>query len=370
MTSSRPPGATIASVRTDLLDYDLPPELVATRPAVPRDAARLMIASRDGGPFVHRGLRDLPAALRDGDLLVVNDTAVLPARLEGRREPGGGRVAGLFLEAIAPDRWRLMLRSNRPLRPGAMVTLLDADEAAAGTLRLDERDGAAWRATILVGEAATLLDRAGRTPLPPYVLRARAERGDSCAESEDRAWYRTLYARESARHSVAAPTAGLHFTRALLAALDAAGIRRTSVTLHVGAGTFRPIATERLEEHPMHVERFEVPAAALREILDCRARGGRVVAVGTTSLRALESLPDPLPDPRAGAIVGATDLLVAPGHRFRVVEGLMTNFHLPRSTLLALVAGLLGLERMQAAYAEAVRERYRFYSYGDAMLVL
>lgn len=361
----------MTGLATAALDYALPEALIATRPAEPRDAARMLIVRASGGDVEHRTVADLPAYLEPRDLLVFNDTAVAPARFLGRRARTGGRVEGLFLEPVEGC-WRAMLKPSRRLRPGELVEILAPNGKPTGdVLRLIEHEGrGTWLAADTGdGEALDVLDRSGLTPLPPYILRARAERDINIDDARDRAWYQTVYAGAS-RGSVAAPTAGLHFTPRLLDALDARGVRRANVTLHVGAGTFLPVTAETLGEHPMHEERIEVPPKtidALRAMRDEDA--GRVIAIGTTTVRTLESLPDRLP---SGDVqyAGATDLLIAPPYRFRHVDGMLTNFHLPRSTLLALVAAMLGLERLLAIYAEAVRREYRFYSYGDAMLVL
>ncbi|MHC5023009.1 MAG: tRNA preQ1(34) S-adenosylmethionine ribosyltransferase-isomerase QueA [Planctomycetota bacterium] len=357
----------------EALEYPLPERLIATRPAQPRDAARLLVLRRSSGEIEHRSVRDLPDYARPGDVMVFNDTAVTPARLIARRTDSGGRVEGLFLAERADGAWRVMLRSNGRLRPGLRLDLLDAADRRSGlTLDLIDRLGSEWIVRPTGdGDAASRLDATGRTPLPPYILRAR---GDDIVEDRlDRTWYQTVYADDAKRHSVAAPTAGLHFTTRLLERLDAAGITRTRVTLHVGPGTFKPIAAATLSAHEMHREWFEIPGETLQALREGGAAdsGGarpRVIAVGTTSVRALESLPDPVP--LAGPVVGETGLLIAPPHRFRHVDGMMTNFHLPRSTLLALVAAMVGLDRIKAVYAEAIERDYRFYSYGDAMLIL
>lgn len=366
-----------ASKRTDMhveeLDYDLPAERIATRPMEPRDAARMMVVSRDGELIEHAQVRDLPRFLRAGDGLVFNNTAVCPARLIGRRADTGGRVEGLYLEPADEHRWRCLLKSNGRLRPGQMIELLGPDAHPTGDrLELIERDAEVWIARPVSDDPTdVILERSGRTPLPPYILRAREEEKAAAADIDaaDRAWYQTVYADLARRRSVAAPTAGLHFTDDLLRTLDDEGIRRSQVTLHVGAGTFQPIKTETVEAHAMHTEWFEVSAEALRAIQSIRAAGGRVIAVGTTTVRTLESVPpEQFDDPRDFA--ASTNLLIAPPYEFRVVDGLLTNLHLPRSTLLALVGAMIGLDRLKLLYAEAVRAGYRFYSYGDAMLIL
>ncbi|MEQ9617393.1 MAG: tRNA preQ1(34) S-adenosylmethionine ribosyltransferase-isomerase QueA [Phycisphaerales bacterium] len=357
-------------LRTDDLDYDLPERLIATRPHEPRDGCRLLVVSRsDPDRIEDRVFSDLPGLLSPGDRLVFNTSAVLPARFEGVRVETGGRISGLYIESDASGRWRVMLRSNSKLRAGCVVALRDhAGTATDLTLRLIEKDDDAWLAEPSRVDALDLLARVGRTPLPPYILNARRDHEERIEDELDRAWYQTVYADASRAGSVAAPTAGLHFTDRLLGALRARGVDRADVCLHVGPGTFKPVQTETLAEHPMHEERFVIPAETVSAL---SAGAGRTIAVGTTSVRAIESLPDPLG--RAGGPVEAsTRLMISPGYRFRHTGGLVTNFHLPRSTLMALVAAMLpgGVNRLKAIYAHAVREEYRFYSYGDAMLVL
>lgn len=345
--------------REDLL-YDLPAELIAQRPAEPRDASRMLVVP-DGGVFEHRTFRDLLDYLRAGDCLVFNDTRVLPARFFARRATGG-RVEGLFLHQTA-DEWHCLLSPSSRLKPGELLTLDDARGAPAqpaAVLRLVSREQrGVWRVLAEpASDAAIVLDRIGSVPLPPYI------RG-GVPQADDRARYQTVYAREPG--SVAAPTAGLHFTPALLDRIRAHGVGAAFVTLHVGLGTFAPIDVNDLDRHPMHAEWFRAPAATLDTLRAVRRDGGRIVAVGTTSARVLESVSlDANPDSDA---CGWTDLFIRPPHAFRNLDVLVTNFHLPGSTLLALVMALGGVERIRAAYLAAVRERYRFYSYGDAMLV-
>ncbi|HET8540934.1 MAG TPA: tRNA preQ1(34) S-adenosylmethionine ribosyltransferase-isomerase QueA [Anaeromyxobacter sp.] len=341
-------------MRLSDFDYALPEELVAQEPVSPRDASRLLVV-RPEGPFEHRRFGELDALLAEGDLLVFNDTKVIPARLVGRKA-SGGKVEILLCEPLAGGlgrRWRAMGQASKAIRAGAA---LDFDGLSARVL---EAEGEGFYVVELDREGEALeaaLARAGRVPLPPYIRREPDER--------DRARYQTIWAR--APGSAAAPTAGLHFTDALLARLDARGVRRTAVTLHVGPGTFLPIRGDSVEDHRMHAEAYEVPAAAAAELAACRARGGRVVAVGTTSVRTLESAFD---GERVAPGAGRTALFVRPGHRFRAVDALVTNFHLPRSTLLVLVCAFGGRERILAAYRESVSARYRFFSYGDAMLL-
>ncbi len=371
------PSAENPPLTTDALDYRLPQRLIATRPAEPRDSARLLVMHRGDDNIEHRRVRDLPEYLAPGDLLVFNNTAVAPARLLGRRTDSGGKVEGLFIEELSDQRWRLMLKSNGRLREGQNIELSDHEGRDSGHhLQLVERAGAQWIGRIdeTTGAAGVLSD-VGRTPLPPYIIRARAAANLGVDDDQDRTWYQTVYADVARRKSVAAPTAGLHFTQELLSAIDSRGVDRRFVTLHVGPGTFTPITADNLEEHDMHEEWYEAPAdtlTALHEAKDraARHRPSRILAVGTTTVRTLESLPDPLPAESMGPISGATDLFIKPPRPFRHVDGMMTNFHLPRSTLLALVAAMVGLDRLLDVYNEAVKREYRFYSYGDAMLIL
>ncbi len=360
---------TTPSLRTDALDYRLPPELIATRPAEPRDAARMMVLSRSDDRIEHARVRDLPGFLQAGDAMVFNTTAVAPARFCGRRAGTGGRVDGLFVEQLPSRRWVVMLRSNGRLHAGDAIDLLSrTGEPTPHRLELIEPHAQGWTVALdgpLPADA--VLEVVGLTPLPPYILKAR--HGRAVADDLDRTWYQTVYADSAQARSVAAPTAGLHFTGDLLARLEAAGVRRIDVTLHIGPGTFRPITAATLAGHVMHAEQYSVSPEAVTALA---ARTGRLFAVGSTTARTLESLPDPLPAANMldGPIRGCTDLLIAPPDEPRHFDGLLTNFHLPRSTLLALVAALIGLDRLQDVYAEATQRRYRFYSYGDAMLVL
>jgi S-adenosylmethionine:tRNA ribosyltransferase-isomerase len=384
-------------MHTRELDYDLDPALVATSPAVPRDAARLMLVDRARGAISHHAVRDLPALLRAGDHLFVNETSVLRARLSLHDDARARATEGLLLEpSAAPGAWRILVRQAKRFSDGDRLALRDAHGRDHGdAVELLRRDAEAWIARFHAGPAggdlAAILERSGLTPLPPYILKARRDRHQEIDDDDDRAEYETVYARASERGSVAAPTAGLHFTDALLADLAARGVARHAVTLHVGAGTFKPVEVDDLRDHPMHRESFAVSRAslaALQTLEPARAAGSaRIVAVGTTTVRALESLPmlqppsgratpsesDLLPADtldREGGFSGSTNILIAPGHRFRFTDALLTNFHLPRSTLLALVGAFAGMELMREAYATAVRERYRFYSYGDAMLIV
>jgi len=338
-------------VRLEDLDYALPPERIAQAPAAERTAARLLVLDRASGAMAHHRVADLPGLLRGGDLLVVNDARVVPARVRGRR-PTGGSLELLLLEEAAPGEWEALVRGAP--RVGEVVHLPDGRG-----LWLADHGGGRWRVRLEVDDGVLAwLERVGEVPLPPYIHRPG---GPTPA---DRERYQTTFARVPG--AVAAPTAGLHFTPALLGALGSAGVGQAALTLHVGPGTFLPIRGGDLDTHVMAAERFELPATVAARIAATRAASGRVVAVGTTTVRALESAA--AHGLLAGG-VGAADLFIRPGHRFRVVDALLTNFHLPRSPLLALVAALAGWERVRDAYGEAVRLGYRFYSYGDAMLI-
>ena len=346
-------------MRTDELDYELPPHLIAQEPCTRREDARLMVLRDSSSEIEHATVRDLPRFLRAGDLVILNNTRVIPARFFATRRDTGGRVEGLFLEEAAPRQWIAMLKCGGRLAPKERITL-DAEHQLE---LLEKREGGEWHAQ-LHGTLDTLplLERIGVMPLPPYIERSGP---DDPHNAEDRARYQTVFADPPG--AVAAPTAGLHLTQELLHALSQRGVVLGHVTLHVGAGTFAPVRTQTLEEHTMHHESFRVPAATLDLLRRGRAENRRVLCVGTTSVRALESLPDPLP---VEGFAARTNLLIQPGFRFRFCDGLLTNFHLPRSTLLALVAARIGLGRLHEAYRTATEQKYRFYSYGDAMLIL
>ena len=342
-------------------DYALPEELIAQRPVSPRDASRLLVLPPAGG-VEHRAFAELPALLAPGDLLVFNDTRVIPARLVGRKG-SGGKVELLLCESLDGGlgrRWRALGQASKPIRAGAELSFDGL------TARVDAAEGEGFYLVTLDREGPALeaaLARVGRIPLPPYIRRAPGD--------EDAVRYQTIWAR--APGSAAAPTAGLHFTQALLDALDAGGVLRTTVTLHVGPGTFLPIRGDSIEGHRMHAERYEVPPEAAAVVAAARARGGRVVAVGTTSVRTLESAARQASrndSAEISAYSGATDLFILPGFRFRLVDAMITNFHLPRSTLLVLVSAFTGREAILQAYEAAKRGGYRFYSFGDAMLIL
>lgn len=421
-------------LRTSELEYELPEGLIATAPAEPRDSARLLVISRaDATRREDRRVSDLPGLLSAGDLLLVNESKVIPARVLGHRKDTGGRVEGLYLgstedrsrtldrdnaadsgdgiesvlaatgahrhDGYANGRcWRLMLRGKR-MKPGVVVVLHDHDGGESGVelhlISADHAEGeaGAWEAvanTPVGVSAMSVLERIGYAPLPPYILAAR-RRAEAAGEIErdgdmkgandaeqslsDQQHYQTVYANAASPGSVAAPTAGLHFTPGLLGSLERAGVKRASVTLHVGAGTFKPVQAEWLHEHPMHAEWCTVSAATAKAIVETRAKGGRVIAVGTTTARTLESFSRGEIERAArgeDSLAKWTRILISPGHEFVNLDGLMTNFHLPRSTLLALVGAMVegGLPRMREVYRYAIGAGYRFYSYGDAMVIL
>lgn len=338
----------------NLSEFDFPfdPTLIASEPVLPRHAARLLCLDRHSGLLSHRQVADLPDLLAPGDLLVVNDTKVLAARVSGRKQPAGTVVDVLFVKDLGDAVWEVMLKGH--FRVGQTI-LFDGD-AGATVVQRDEGGTKIRMATSV--PVVDFLRTHGRMPLPPYIKRL--------AQPEDQVWYQTCFAdREGA---IAAPTAGLHFTPELMTRLRARGVETATVTLHVGPGTFKPVVVERIEDHQMGEEWFEVSAQTVGAILKAKQSGGRVVAVGTTVVRALESAARQ--SGRLQAATGESRLFISPGFHFNVVDALMTNFHLPRTTLLMLVSALAGVEAMRTAYAEAVSRRYRFYSYGDAMLIL
>jgi S-adenosylmethionine:tRNA ribosyltransferase-isomerase len=342
------------------LDYDLPPHLIAQEPAPRRDGSRLLVADRAHGSLTDHHFHDLPDLLRPGDLLVLNDTRVLPARLVGRRERTGGKWEGLYLGERG-GAWELLSQTRGRLTAGEIL-LVEAPASASDSLRIclvEKLPGGVWRARPEeAGTPAALLGRVGRVPLPPYIRKG-------VGNDADRERYQTIYAGPPG--AVAAPTAGLHFTDVTFTRLAERGVCRAFVTLHVGPGTFRPVEAEDVTQHRADPEWCDLPPATAEEVNACRARGGRVVAVGSTSARVLETVA------ATGAVQewsGATGLTVCPPFPFRAVDALLTNFHLPRSSLLLLVAAFMGLEPMRAAYRHAIERGYRFYSYGDAMLIV
>ena len=341
-------------MKVDLFDFALPSELIALRPAVPRDAARLLVLD---GDTATRDLtvRDLPRQLRAGDCLVFNDTRVIPAQLEGRR--GDASIGATLHKREGPRRWRAFIRNAKRLRDGDGIDFGNGVSAVAS----DRADDGSFALDFAGDEPVELLlERAGRMPLPPYIA------GKRPTDAQDASDYQTMFATEPG--AVAAPTAALHFTPDLIAALAAAGIHHETLTLHVGAGTFLPVKADDTVDHRMHAEWGRIDAATADRLNAVRAAGGRVIAVGTTSLRLIESAAGE--DGVIAPFAGDTAIFITPGYRFRGIDGLITNFHLPRSTLFMLVSALMGRERMQAGYAHAIAAKYRFYSYGDASLLL
>jgi len=342
-------------------DFELPERLIAQHPPPERGESRLLVLERRTGAITHTTFGQLPEFLRDGDRLVLNDTRVLPARLLGTRVPSGGAVECLLLQPLSPGsgaaEWEALMHPGQKLRPGSRVRFTRGDVVIEGDVLARHFHG---RRTIRLStdgnDLMSAIEAVGHIPLPPYIRRADTD--------DDRDRYQTVYARDAG--SIAAPTAGLHFTQALLDVLEARGIHLVRVTLRVGYGTFKPVRVEDVDEHRVDAEAFSVTAAAASALARAKQEGQRIIAVGTTTTRVLETLsPEDLRETN-----GQTDLFVRPGHRFRMVDGLITNFHLPRSSLLMLVAAFGGREQVLAAYREAVAREYRFYSYGDAMLVI
>ena len=357
-------------MNTSDFDYELPTELIAQTPIEPRDAAQLLVLPRAGQPIEHRHFGDIGEYLRPGDLLVANESRVIPARLFGHRIPSGGQVEMLLVNKLDERTWEVLLKPGRRVRPGASVAIDAARPAGARKWPASPEPGLTAE-VIAVTEAGgrlvrfslpiePLLGRIGSVPLPPYIRRPLADAGR----------YQTVYAQTDG--SVAAPTAGLHFTPELIARLEEHGVGFAFVTLHVSMDTFRPVQEETIEEHRMYSEYCVLSAAAAAAINAARARSGRIIAVGTTSVRTLETaaLSDSNLEAEIRPFSGRTQLFIHPGFRFRLVQAMITNFHLPRSTLLMLVAAFAGKERIQRAYREAIVHRYRFYSFGDAMLIL
>lgn len=341
-------------MRVDLFDFDLPPESIALRPARPRDAAQMLVVEGDR-PFADRHVRDLPSALRAGDVLVFNDTRVIPAQLEGTR--GEARIGATLHKRIDLRRWQAFIRNAKRLRPGDAITF----PAGVVAIAEERHDDGSWTLAFEGDELVeVLLERAGRMPLPPYIA------GKRPTDEADASDYQTMFARE--KGAVAAPTAALHFTPGLVDALAAAGIARETLTLHVGAGTFLPVKADDTADHRMHAEWGRIDDATADRLNAVRAAGGRIIAVGTTSLRLLESATGD--DGVIRPFEGDTSIFITPGYRFKAIDGLMTNFHLPKSTLFMLVSALMDLEKMQAVYAHAIENRYRFYSYGDSSLLI
>lgn len=332
--------------------YDLPQELIAQTPADPRDSSRLLVYNRAEGSVQHKIFRDIIDFLNPGDALVINDTRVIPARLYGKKQGTGRQVEFLLLNQLSKDTWEVILRPGRKLRPGDRVSF--AEELEAEILEKQE-DGVTKVKFCFQGSFEALLDEYGNMPLPPYITK----------RLEDRERYQTVYAKE--RGSAAAPTAGLHFTPELMENIKKKGVDIIPVLLHVGLGTFRPVKAERLEDHKMHSEYYSISEESAHRINAVKERGGRVIAVGTTSVRTLESAADQ--EGRVKEQSGNTDIFIYPGYRFRCVDALITNFHLPESTLLMLISAFMGKEQALEVYRLAVQEKYRFFSFGDAMFI-
>ena len=357
-------------------DYELPPELIAQEPPAERGTSRMMVLHRADGRLEHRSVADLPEYLRAGDLLILNDTKVFPARIFGVWGDTQGALELLFIEPVADVPlsasggvnaatsacvWRCITGSGRPIRAGQRAFFADGKLEAEP---LAKNGNGTWDIRFhCVEPLMGILDRYGQTPVPPYIHRS----GDERQTRLDRERYQTVYARETG--AVAAPTAGLHFTDAIFAALEAKGVQRATVTLHVGPGTFKPVKTDTVEAHRMDPERYAVSRETAETIAVCRARGGRVVAVGSTSVRTLESVAA-AHDGRVVETASSSTIFIYPPYQFQVADVMLTNFHLPQSTLIMMVSALAGRDRILAAYREAVRERYRFFSYGDCMLIV
>ena len=366
-------------MKTSQFWYPLPQQLIAQHPAERRGTERMLVLHRDGGILEHRHIGDIVEYITPNDLLVVNDTKVFPARLVGTwaDTPGavevlmvapapadGSEIPGFGGDSLSHLEWNCILGSGRRCREGQVAVFGPAGELKATLVKPLSSPGMWTVAFASERPLADLLDEFGRTPVPPYVKRE----GTSAEEAEDRERYQTIYAREVG--SVAAPTAGLHFTPEIFAALEAKGVRRVAVTLHVGPGTFRPVKADNIEDHHMDFESFSVPPETAQAINECKARGGRVFCVGSTTVRTLETVAAATEDARVVAGAGASDIFIYPPYKFRVCDAMLTNFHLPQSTLLMMVSALAGRERILCAYAMAVRERYKFFSYGDCMLIV
>ncbi len=343
-------------MKVDLFDFELPQERIALRPVRPRDAAKMLLVP-SAGPFEDRGVRDLPDLLEPGDVLVFNDTRVIPAQLEGRRAGGEAKIGATLHKRIDLRRWQAFVRNAKRVKDGDTLVF------GGGVAAIAEARHPDGSITLMFeGEepVEVLLERAGRMPLPPYIAGKRE------VDARDLEDYQTMFAKEDG--AVAAPTASLHFTPELIEALDARGVQREMLTLHVGAGTFLPVKADDTDDHDMHSEFGRISAETAKRLNVARAAGGRIIAVGTTSLRLLESAARP--DRTIAPFEGDTAIFITPGYAFKGVDGLMTNFHLPKSTLVMLVSALMGRERMLAAYEHAIANEYRFYSYGDSSLLL
>lgn len=343
-------------MRVEEFDYELPEELIAQEPLEARDASRLLVVDRNAKVFFHRSFTELPHLLAPGDLLVFNDTRVIPARLWGVKTSGGGKIEVLLLNSLDDQRWEALVRPGRRVRPGQLLVFPGGEALEAEIESQTSFGGRVLRFNRRGEELRRIIHTIGEVPLPPYIK----------APLHDKERYQTVYARHEG--SVAAPTAGLHFTPRLLARLKEEGVKTACLTLHVGLGTFRPVKVENVEDHEMHEEFYRISAGLSLAVKATKEKGGRVIAVGTTAARALESAAQPDGEVKPGE--GWTRLFIYPGYNFKVVNGLVTNFHLPRSTLLMLVSAFAGKELILSAYREAVRLRYRFFSFGDAMLII
>ena len=354
-----PPKETPSAVLTEDFDYDLPTGFIAQEPTEPRDACRLLVLERTSGQIDHRTFSDLPEYLRAGDVLVVNDTRVLPARLLGLKDETGGAVEVLLLRERYENAWECLVKPGRRLRPGAHIVFADGAMTGLVVEQIDEGGGRLVQFTLGAGERSFLdvIHRIGEMPLPPYITKPVS----------DPELYQTVFSREE--RSAAAPTAGLHFTPELLARVEAAGARVETIELDVGIDTFRPVSEDDPEQHRIHREHFRVSSRTAEVVNEARGRGGRVFAVGTTSVRALESAYDESAEELVES-EGSTSLYILPGYRFNVVDAMVTNFHVPRSTLLMMVSAFAGRGQILSAYSLAMEERYRFLSFGDAMLIL
>ncbi|MCA8937605.1 MAG: tRNA preQ1(34) S-adenosylmethionine ribosyltransferase-isomerase QueA [Planctomycetes bacterium] len=349
-------------MRSDTFNFEVPPDLIAQTPAAKRDESRLMVVRRQAGTIEHLTFKDLPGLLNAGDLLVMNNTRVKPCRLHCSKEGTGGHVELFILRHLEGSDYEALTGSWRNIPPGARITLPDN---GGGVTLVEKHEGGHWRVRFDMrpNDAEAFIQRAAKMPLPPYI---RREKIDDEYAALDRERYQTIFAANEG--AVAAPTAGLHFTPQVFEALDSRKINRAFVTLHVGPGTFRPLKTEMLADHPMHSEEYSVPAETAAAVQQTRENGGRVVVVGSTSCRTLETVSDERGVPAPGS--GATSLFIYPPYRFRCTDAMLTNFHLPHSTLIFMVAAWLGVELTRHAYMEAIEHEYHFFSYGDAMLCL
>jgi S-adenosylmethionine:tRNA ribosyltransferase-isomerase len=349
-------------MKTKKLNYNLPHELIAQEPLPVRSDSRLLVLNRKSGDVLDSRFSSLGDFLLPGDCLVLNDTKVLPARFFTRRTTGAV-IEGLFLSESTDNIWNVYLKGSRKAKTGEKLYLTDKKKTAYCQVELlEKKDNGECQLKILSDtETQTILEEVGFPPLPPYIKRD----DDPAVAAKDKLRYQTVYAKNAG--AVAAPTAGLHFTEQLIRQLEKAGIRSANITLHVGAGTFKPITTETLEEHQIHREKFSIDRENARIINEVKSMGGRIIPVGTTSTRVLETVAD---NGRVEPTNGSTDLFITPSYKFKITDAMITNFHLPKSSLLALVAAFSGLENILAAYSHAIKQRYRFYSYGDAMLII